>query len=64
MMTVVYRKALRVGVAESTIGEILNMQSNDAYRVYEFFRYLNHLWGAIIMTIGSYHFLYKKFDLK
>lgn len=52
LMMQVYRKSLRVGVLKTTIGEILNMQSNDSYRLHDFFRFFHFLWATPLICIG------------
>jgi ATP-binding cassette subfamily C (CFTR/MRP) protein 4 len=51
LMMQVYRKSLKVGALHTTIGEILNMQSNDSYRLHDFFRFFHFLWATPLLCI-------------
>jgi hypothetical protein len=52
LMMQVYRKSLKIGSLQATIGEILNMQSNDSYRLHDFFRFFHFLWATPLLCIG------------
>jgi hypothetical protein len=53
MMMMVYGKAIRVGTVDSTMGEILNLQASDSYRIAEFFRFFHFFWATPVLCIGS-----------
>eukprot|EP01125_Pyxidicula_operculata_P009772 TRINITY_DN3212_c0_g1_i3.p1 TRINITY_DN3212_c0_g1~~TRINITY_DN3212_c0_g1_i3.p1 ORF type:complete len:1599 (+),score=296.82 TRINITY_DN3212_c0_g1_i3:668-5464(+) len=48
----VYRKCTRLGGLESSVGEVLNMASNDSMRVYWACRYFNQGWSGLVLLVS------------
>ena len=55
MMLAVYLKATRLATVSSTIGEIVTMQSNDAYRVTEGIRWFLFLPLVVVNIAGTFY---------
>lgn len=53
-MIAVYNKATRLQSMSSTVGEIVSMQSNDAYRVHELFRWGVFPYCVVIVLIAVF----------
>jgi len=52
-MVAVFNKALRLRSVSSTIGEIVTIQSNDAYRVMETVRWFPFLPATMMIVLGT-----------
>jgi hypothetical protein len=52
-MMAVYNKATRLQTMASTVGEIVSMQSNDAYRIHEFVRWVMFTYAFAVSLIGA-----------
>lgn len=51
----IYRKALRLSSVTTSVGEIVNLQSNDASRIYDAMRYGHTIWLTPFIIIGAIH---------
>ncbi|KAL1450165.1 hypothetical protein WDU94_002614 [Cyamophila willieti] len=59
--TVLYRKALRLSktaLGETTVGQVVNLLSNDVNRFDTAFIFLHHLWVGPLLTVIVTYFLY------
>jgi ABC-type multidrug transport system fused ATPase/permease subunit len=49
----IYRKALRLSSVTTSVGEIVNLQSNDTSRIYDAMRYGHTIWLTPFIIIGA-----------
>ena len=57
LVDMLYRKALKVGCSarsEFGIGSIVNLQSNDAAKLWNLAQYLHMLWSAPFQVLVSF----------
>jgi hypothetical protein len=52
IIAAIYRKALRLSSVTTSVGEIVNLQSNDSKRILEMLRYGHFLWLTPATIIG------------
>lgn len=63
LTSAIYRKALRISNSarkNRTVGEIVNLMSNDAQKFQELVMFLNMLWSAPISIVLAIYFLYQE----
>lgn len=49
----IYRKSLRLATLTMSVGETVNLQSNDASRIYDAMRYGHTIWLTPFIIIGA-----------
>ncbi|KAH1017925.1 hypothetical protein HUJ05_008511 [Dendroctonus ponderosae] len=63
LTSAIYRKALRISNSarkNKTVGEIVNLMSNDAQKFQELVMFVNMLWSAPISIVLAIYFLYQE----
>ncbi|CAG9761169.1 unnamed protein product [Ceutorhynchus assimilis] len=63
LTSAIYRKSLRISNAarkDKTVGEIVNLMSNDAQKFQELVIFVNMLWSAPISIVLAIFFLYQE----